>query len=318
VRIDLITNPRAGRGRPGLLRALLRAGGHLGEAEFHVTTRPGEAFLFAKEVLNRGSDLVLAAGGDGTVNEVASALVGTKTCLGVIPTGSGNGLGRGLGVPLDVPAALEALRTAEPRPMDVGFVNGRPFFNVAGAGFDAAIGSAFQARGSNGRDRGLLGYFEIGFKEVWNSDSRSILLETDRESIAVRALVVAFANGRQYGAGAVIAPQAFLDDGFLNVVVFEESTTIETLAHVPKLFMDGVESFPAYRHVATRRAVLRTDRPWGHHRDGEPDGEDPVLEVTLGPSALNVLVPARTLRDPSGPFLPRRGGDRNAARAVVR
>jgi YegS/Rv2252/BmrU family lipid kinase len=302
LRIDLIVNPRAGRRPPNLVRALREAGGALGEARVHPTTAAGEARRLASRVVEEGSQLVVAAGGDGTANEVASALVGGPTPLAILPTGSGNGLARVLEIPREPAEALRALRGGTIRAMDVGLLNGEPFLNVAGIGLDAEVGIAFQARGNGARPRGLPAYFELAFKGIATSTARGYALETDAGRIEGRALIVAFTNGRQYGGGAVIAPDALLDDGLLDVVVFEEVSLPGILAHAPKLFLGGIESFPSYRRVRTARAIVRSDVPLPLHRDGEPGGEDRLFEVGLRRAALRVVVPARTIRDPRGPF----------------
>ena len=139
--------PRNGRSTP--CAAAGRAGATV---EVRVTTGPGDARRWAAEAARDGVDLLLVAGGDGTANEAAWGLLGSRTTLGLVPVGSGNGLARTLGIPLRPERALAASsRTGVPRRMDVGMVNERPFLNVAGAGFDAAVGAEFHARGQRGR-----------------------------------------------------------------------------------------------------------------------------------------------------------------------
>jgi YegS/Rv2252/BmrU family lipid kinase len=302
LRRRLIANPRAGRGSPALFQALASGGHPFGDTDVVVTTFPGEAALLARKAVEDDVDVVLVAGGDGTMNEVASALVGHGTALGVLPTGSGNGLARVLGIPLGLRDALRALGSAEVRLMDTGVLNGHPFVNVAGAGLDAAVGSAFQDRGASGGGRGLWPYFELGIRKAWAFEARRIRIETDAEVIESRALIVAFANGRQYGGGAVIAPGALLDDGILDLVLFEDASFLEALTQVPKLFYGGIESYAAYRHVPVRHAIIRAEDPLGSHRDGEPGDEAVILEVSVVSRALPVLVPKKTLRNPLGPF----------------
>lgn len=299
MKITVIVNPRAGRGARALPDALSQADGAFFGAEVRFTTRPYEAMDLAKDAAAAGSDIVLAAGGDGTVNEVARGLIGSETSLGILPTGSGNGLGRTLGIPLDPLRALRALATAQVRSIDIGLVNGRPFLNVAGAGFDALVGAAFQRKGGR---RGLFGYLELGFRESLSYRAETVCLEAAGERFDGKAFIVAFLNGRQYGAGAVVAPTACLDDGLLDVVVFEETSFLEQLAQVPRLFLGGIQHFRAYRHFAAPSAVLTCERPLRHHRDGEPEEAERHLEVRLSPKALKVLVPERVLASPEGLF----------------
>ena len=302
MRVRAIVNPRAGRGSRRAAEALFRVRGVFEGAEVATTSRPGEARDLARDAAEEGCDVVLVAGGDGTTNEVAWGLLGSTTTLGLIPAGSGNGLGRVLGIPLDPDRALAALASAETRLMDVGFVNGRPFLNVAGAGFDAAVGAAFQARGREGGTRSVFGYLQLGLRKSWDYRAGKVVLEAGGERFEGRALVVAFLNGRQYGGGAVVAPRALLDDGLLDCVIFEETPLLETLANVPRLFLGGIESFRAYRHIAAHEATLMTEKPLEHHRDGEPEAETSRLEVRLESRALRVLVPTKVLLDPAGAF----------------
>jgi YegS/Rv2252/BmrU family lipid kinase len=302
VRIRAIVNPKAGRGARDAVLALSRTSSPLGSAEVHLTGGPGEGRDLAREAAEKGYDLVLASGGDGTANEVASGLLGSRTTFGLLPFGSGNGLGRALRIPLEPERALEALATAETRLMDVGFVNGRPFLNAAGAGFDAVVGAAFQNHGRNGGRRGLFGYFQLGLEESFRYRADNVVLEAGSERFQGRAFIVAFLNGRQYGGGAVVAPEARMNDGLLEVVVFEEAPLLETFLNVPRLFVGGIEGYRAYRHFSARSATLVAEEPVRHHRDGEPEDGTTRIDVTVERRALRLLVPRRGLFDPAGVF----------------
>ncbi len=257
----------------------------------------------AREAAERGDDLVLSVGGDGTANEVAEGLVGSGTALGVVPAGSGNGLARALGIPRNPHRALEALEGGLRRRMDVGFANGRLFLNVAGAGFDAAVGAAFHARAQNGGKRGALTYVRLALGTSLTYKSLLWSLEAGEERFEGRALLVAFVNGRQYGAGAVVAPRARLNDGMLDLIILEDTTLFEMLVNAPRLFLGTIEGFPRYRHLRAVRGTLKTSGPFEHHRDGEPEIAA-SLEIAVKPSALEILVPRRTAEDPDGPFVP--------------
>jgi YegS/Rv2252/BmrU family lipid kinase len=301
LRVRAILNPRAGvralRAREALLRP--RDAWRLEIAE---TERPGHARDLARESAARGDDAVLAVGGDGTANEVASGLIGTSTALGIVPMGSGNGLARALGIPLRPRPALDALESAVVRRMDVASVNGLPFLNVAGAGFDAAVGAAFHDHTARGGRRGIFTYVRMGLRSIFTYRAETCLLEMEGQRFEGRALLVTFANGRQYGAEAQIAPGSRLDDGLLDVVVLEDAPLHELLIHAPRLFMGGLEGFRRYRRFPATRAVLTADLPLLFHRDGEPEPPAARLEVEVLPRALDVLVPRATARDPTGPF----------------
>jgi diacylglycerol kinase family enzyme len=218
--------------------------------------------------------------------------------------GSGNGLARTLRMPLEPARALAVLEGALPRRMDVGLVNGKVFLNVAGVGFDAFVGWAFHKAGRKGGRRGIFTYVRMSLNLLSLYEAPEVVLEAGAERIACRPFVMAFANGAQYGAEAVLNPGARLDDGRLEIVIFEEGPLGGTLAMIPRLFLGGIERCSRYRRIVAEGAVLSARRPVEHHRDGEPEPEGSRLEVKLLPKALRVLVPLATAQDPRGPFLP--------------
>jgi YegS/Rv2252/BmrU family lipid kinase len=267
------------------------------------TTRaPGHARELAAEAAAQGHEVVIACGGDGTINEVAWGLLDTKATLGILPAGSGNGLARTLGIPRRAPAALLALAQSVSRPMDVGFVNGKPFVNIAGVGYDAVVAQAFDAHGRRGGRRGLSGYFRMGLRNALGFVAPEVTVTAAGEDWSRRALIVAFANGRQYGGGAEIAPRARLDDGQIDLVTIEFGSVLETVWNTPRMYNGRIEGFRRYRRVLAPAAVLTAQTPLPFHRDGEPEAPATRIELSVRRHALNVLVPpARTL-DPRGPF----------------
>lgn len=304
MRVRAILNPRAGLKARRAMEALGAGLPSWEPIAVAVTTGPGDAGRLARESAALGLDAVLAVGGDGTVNEVASGLIGTPTALGVIPMGSGNGLARTLGLPLRPEAALGALEHAVVRKMDVGRVNGAPFLNVAGAGFDAAIGEDFHAHGRRGGRRGVFTYVRLSARRVFSYVPETFRLRAGDQSFEGRALVVAFVNGRQYGGGAVLSPRGRLDDGVFEVAVVEAAPAWELLLAAPKLFLGGLEGFRRFRLLPAAEAVLEAEAPFPHHRDGEPEAQVSRLDVRLDRGALHVLVPRATADDPGGPFSP--------------
>ena len=304
MRVRAIVNLRAGiaahraldvfaAGRPGWPRV-----------EVRLTEGPGHATELARQALLEGASLVLAAGGDGTVNEAAQGLEGSAVPLGILPVGSGNGLARALRIPLRPDRALCALETGVARPIDVGQINGKPFLNVAGVGFDALVGGAFHAAGSQGGRRGIWPYVRTSVALLSSYEPSSVRVETEDAQIETRPFLVSFANGPQYGGGAVLNPGARLDDGRFEVIVFEDGSLLGILAAAPRLFLGGIERSPGYRRLRTMRAVLEVAAPLVHHRDGEPEPKAERYVVTLKPRALNVIVPRTTATDPAGPFAP--------------
>jgi len=305
VKVRAIMNPRAGVRARGVREAV--EGGRPGWRDYAVelTREPGHATQLAREAVAVGAELVLAVGGDGTVNEVAQGLLGSATALGIVPVGSGNGLARALRVPLRAPRALAALESAQRRAIDVGFLNGRPFLNVAGVGFDAAVGQAFHDHGRAGGRRGFLGYVRLCLRELRRYRPIRLSIEVaGGEPVQAAPFVLTFANGPQYGAGAVINPGARLDDGRLELVLFEDRPRLGALADASRLFLGGLEHSPHYRRLlVSSAATVTADEPMFVHVDGDPGPPARRIELRLQPRALALLVPEATLQAAEGPFV---------------
>lgn len=292
MRAAVIINPvsgrRGGRATSGAERVALawevvrRTG--LGDGvEIVVTKAAGHAAALARGFVGRGYDRVVAWGGDGTVNETAGPLLGSRTALGIVPSGSGDGLARGLSLPRD-PALAVRLALAGPiGPIDAGFLGDRHFLNIAGIGFDAAVAGAF----NRSRRRGALAYVTGSLTGVWTYRSQRYTVETDEAAFTGERFVVVFANAREYGNGLVIAPDADPCDGRLNMVV--------------------VEAGPVWRQIwRARRLAVRRDRPAGGvdrrtitrarvsgdllccHVDGESFEASGSLDVRVVPGAVRV------------------------------
>jgi diacylglycerol kinase (ATP) len=247
--------------------------------------------------VQRGARLVIAWGGDGTVNEVASALAFDEVPLGIIPSGSGNGLARELGVSRRPERAMADALAASPRPLDVGEINDRLFVNIAGLGVDAHVASQFNRPGNE--RRGLLTYVRITARTLMTYTPGDYRITTSNgarpdanEAVSTvqrsHAVLVTIANSAQFGNGACIG--ALLDDGLLDLVVVEERSRLATIAQLPKLFNSGVERIPGYSRQRIRQAIIESDRPMTFHVDGESVSAGTRLRVRVHPAALRVAV----------------------------
>lgn len=298
LRVAIVINPVAGvdgtltraRRRAELAMDLLEAAQV--EPDILITEQAGHATDLARSALDRGARLVVAWGGDGTVNEVALALVGTSAALAVIPAGSGNGLARMLDMPWDARRAIGRILNGADRAIDVGEIDGHLFVNVAGVGFDAHIAGAFAAIG-RGR-RGFLRYGAIVVRELRCYESRTYTLTLDppegdsAPTRRHRAFLLTFANGRQWGNGAIIAPSAQLDDGALEAVVVEDRGPAAVLRAVPRLFRGTIAGAPGVSISRIQSAIVTGDRPLMYHADGEPHVGGPSLQVSIRPRALRL------------------------------
>jgi diacylglycerol kinase family enzyme len=287
--ITIIINPIAGgrRGHAGacvaLARTALAASG--AKAEIYVSDRRGQPRELAAGAVARGSTLVVAWGGDGTINEVGTALMRTPAALAIVPAGSGNGLARELGIPLRPADALAAALTARERVIDAGDLGGRPFFNMAGVGFDAHVASRFDAAAR----RGLATYVRISARALLTYRSATYRLAVGADRVApCTALLVTFANSPQFGNGARIAPSARLDDGRLDMVVFEERSRFATVCALPRLFTGGVARVRGMTSRPIERARIESDAPMAFHVDGEPVQGGTTLEARVLPGVLRV------------------------------
>jgi YegS/Rv2252/BmrU family lipid kinase len=302
VKVRAILNPRAGVAAQRTREAVERGRPSWTDYAVYLTREAGHATALAREAVTAGADLVLAVGGDGTVNEVAQGLLGSPAALGIVPVGSGNGLARALRIPLRPEPALAALESGARRRMDVGFLNGRLFLNVAGVGFDAVVGHAFHERGKRGGRRGFLGYVRLCLLELRTYRSPRLAIEVPPERLELEAFVLTFANGPQYGAGAVINPGAKLDDGRLEVVAFEQAPLWRIVATGSRMFLGGLERSAGYRRLSGAAATVAAGSPFAVHCDGDPSEAVARVEVVLRPGALEIVAPAATASDPDGPF----------------
>jgi len=254
--------------------------------DFSITEAKGHANELSKEAVKKGYDIVVAIGGDGTVNEVASGLVNSDAALGIMPNGSGNGLARGLGIPISIRRSAKIITTGQNRAIDVGQVDNQFFFVYAGLGFDAMIGKRFE----DGRIRGPAPYYFAGFREFFRYHEPEYEIKFDGHKIKTRALIVALANIKQYGNNAIIAPHAKPDDGLLDLAIIQPTNFVSAIYYLPTLFTGRIDQTPMtslYR--ATNFEIVR-EFPAPISLDGEVSEGKMHLKVTMLPKALNVIV----------------------------
>src|SRR5690606_33533245 len=202
------------------------------DATFVFTAYAGHANELAAQAVADGTDVVVAVGGDGTINEIAAALNGTETVLGIIPEGSGNGLALYLGIPLNERAAIRRLNRVDYMTIDSGSLNGLPFFNMAGIGFDASVSDRF----ANDNIRGPIGYMKAVLSEISTYKPKRYLLNIDGQEIEREAFMITVANSPQYGNNAYVAPQACVTDGILDVCIIHKFPLYTTPMMVFHLF----------------------------------------------------------------------------------
>ena len=291
LKIRIIDNPRSGdlARKPGLLarvRALAAARGL--NAAIVPTERRHHATELARQAVAEGCGLVVAFGGDGTMNEVAQALVDTDAVLGVIPCGSGNGLARHLGIPLDPASAVELLQHGRPRLIDMGLADGRPYFVTAGSGFEAEMARAFNLLAK----RGLPGYFRTGLRGWLGYAPQDYVITANGLRQTCRALTLTVANCNQYGNNARIAPRAQADDGLLDLTAVPPINLLNAAPLLLRLFNGTLDRRADVLQPRSATFAVERPAPGALHTDGESHEAGERVEVSIRPRCLRVLAPA--------------------------
>ena len=285
-----ILNPEAGHGAgrrlaPNLARSFREAGMRI---EVLVTPGPSEAARLAAEAADDGYAIVIAAGGDGTANEVANGLIGTTTALALYPLGSGNDLARGLGYPRrlrEVPAFIAGARR---RVIDVGELNGRVFVNAAGVGIDGVVAEG--VRGSTRVVGPTLGYFAGALAAIATYRAMPMRITIDGESREGRHLIVVASNGKFFGSGMRPAPAASLDDGWLDITLACELSMAATLAALARLYRGTHVNGTTIQTRRARALDIELDRQIAIEVDGEVIRASHV-SIKVRPGALAVIAP---------------------------
>lgn len=290
-KIAFIINPYSGTGKkedlPGIIRKEL--GTQFSSPEIVFTEYRGHGTDLAKAFVAKGFDIVVAVGGDGTVNEIARSLVHTNTSLGIIPIGSGNGLARHLGIPMSSRKAVEQLNHSESVLMDYGLINERPFFCTCGTGFDAYVSTEF----AKGKKRGIMSYIEKIITGYFSYKSQNYHLVGKGIDLNVKAFVLTFANASQWGNNAYIAPQASVQDGRLDISIMSNFPIIAIPTLALQLFAKTIDKDLFVTTLRTDSISLRREESGPFHYDGEPYEEGKEIHVKMVADGLKVLVKKR-------------------------
>ena len=289
-KILFVINPISGtlnkKNLPGMIDELIDTA--IFDVEIVITKYKGEATEIVQQKLVDNYKYFVAVGGDGTVNEIAKALVNTQGILGIIPVGSGNGLARHLHIPLNPGMAIRLINKLKYQAIDCGLINNIPFFCTCGVGFDALIGEKFaQCKG-----RGLTNYVKTTIREYFKYKPENYKITIDNEKvISHKAFLITFANGSQYGNNAYIAPQADISDGKLDICILSPFRLLKAPGIGIKLFAKTINKSS---HMHTERAtniVLERATEGFVHFDGEPCRMGKKLNISLINKGLNIIVP---------------------------
>lgn len=257
-------------------------------ANFRFTEYVGHASELAAEAGQKNFDVIVAVGGDGTINEVGREVLKQGNTLGILPFGSGNGLSRYLQIPLDTVKAIKVINELRTMKIDTATFNGKRFFNMAGMGFDAHISALF----AGDKKRGLSGYVKTGLKEMLNYKPEMYHIEVDGKSISRKAFVVSIANSSQYGNNTYISPEASVTDGLLDVCVIKSFP----LLRLPKLAIQMLRGKTHHSDmveiVRGSHINIRRDKAAAIHIDGEPYEMGREIEIAIVPLSLNIIIPS--------------------------
>ena len=262
------------------------------------TEYPGHAYEIAKESKEQGIDIVVAVGGDGTVNEVGRALVHSNTALGIIPTGSGNGLARHLLIPMKIKGAIQVLNDCKITDLDYGIINEHPFFCTCGVGFDAFISEKFAEAGK----RGPITYLENILKEGLKYEPETYEIEAENGTIKKKAFLISCANASQYGNNAYIAPQASMSDGMIDVIIMEPFDALEASQISIEMFNKTLDKNNKIKTFRSKEIKIYRKAPGVIHYDGDPIDTGKEIVVTLKEKGIKILTNPkadRSLRQPN-------------------
>ncbi len=258
------------------------------DVEVIITKYKGEATEIVSQKLTENYGYFVAVGGDGTVNEIAKALINTTAVMAILPAGSGNGLARHLHIPMEPRKAIEIINKRKYQAIDYGLINNTPFFCTCGVGFDALIGEKFaQCKG-----RGLSNYVKTTISEYFNYQPETYRITIDNEQpFNHKAFLITFANASQYGNNAYIAPQADIYDGNLDICLLSPFQLYKAPGIGIRLFFRNIDKSRLMNIKRGSKILLERDSDGVVHFDGEPCHMSKKIEISLINKGLNVIVP---------------------------
>lgn len=287
-KILFIMNPKSGVGSKESIPELIdkNIDKELFDYQIANTEYAGHATELAKQAVEDKVGIVVAVGGDGTVNEVGKALINTDTAIGIIPTGSGNGLARHLAIPMNVKKSLQILNQACIHKLDYGIINGIPFFCTCGMGFDAFISMKFAEAGK----RGVVTYVQKVLEEGIKYEPQTYDIEDNEGVHHYKAFLISVANASQYGNNAYIAPQASMSDGLLDIIIMEPFDIIDAPQVAIEMFNKTLDKNSKIKTFKAKRIHIHRKEEGVIHYDGDPIMAGKDVEIKLVSKGIKVVV----------------------------
>lgn len=286
MKIAVLINPLSGgidkKRLPDKLKIVLQS-----DAVIHVSESAEDTKRFAKFCRDEAFELLIVAGGDGTLNDVGTELLGSKTAVGIYPQGSGNGLARMLGAKANAHLLMSSIQKAQFRNIDIGKVNERAFLNVAGVGFDAHIAERFAGNAV----RGFGGYVSETLKAFGQYEPETYTLRYEGQELVLPAFLLTVCNGSQYGNNAWISPHSDLFDGRLELNAIGPMSWVKTPSLVYALFTKQIAKHSAVRQFCSKEFIVHREFEGPVNIDGEFEIMGRELCFRVIPSGLRVLMP---------------------------
>jgi YegS/Rv2252/BmrU family lipid kinase len=286
-KICFIVNPVSGIGRQKVIEKLIdeELDRTLFDYEIAYTKAAKHAIEIAGDAAKKNTDIVVAVGGDGSVNETAKGLINSKTAMAIIPTGSGNGLARHLNIPLNLKKAMNVINKGKEILIDSIQMNDEVFVNVAGIGFDAHIGWEFARFGK----RGFSSYLKVITREFPSYKAGNYELTVNGETINKKAYLISFANGSQWGNNAYIAPGADISDGIMDIAILNDFQFYNMLSIGYKLFNRTLDRSSHLTIIKAKEAIVKQSGTIAHI-DGEPIEIGNEIRIKVNPLSLRVII----------------------------
>ncbi len=256
------------------------------DCQIRLTEYAGHAAEIARECVAENIDVVVAVGGDGTVNEVARSLAHSDTALGIIPCGSGNGLARHLCIPMDIRKAIGIINRCKIEPLDYGIINDMPFFCTCGMGFDAFISLKFAEAGK----RGPITYVENVLKEGLKYKPETYEVEDETGAKKYKAFLIACANASQYGNNAYIAPKATMTDGLMDVIIMEPFDVFDAPQISLDLLNKTLNKNSKIKTFRAKRIHIHRSKPGAIHYDGDPIMTGSDIDVHIEEKGIKIVI----------------------------
>lgn len=287
-KICFIVNPISGVGRHKVVEKLIDQ--HLNRTLFDYeivyTKAAKHATELAKQAVGNNFNIVVAVGGDGSVNEVARGLIGSTTAMAIMPAGSGNGFARHMKIPLDLKKAMEIINNAKEASIDTIQLNNETFINVAGIGFDAHIGWEFAKFGK----RGFSSYIKVIIREFPKFKAQDYELIINGIPLHKKAFLISFANGSQWGNNAHIAPLADVADGLMDIAILKNFSLFNVISIAYKLLHKTIHLSPYLETIKAKEVLIKQTNSIAHI-DGEPIEVGHSISIKVNPLSLRVIIP---------------------------